>query len=111
MSMLAHLGGVVLACVGWLPALVIYLLRKDQSAFVRTQAGEAVGFQLLVLIGYVLTTAGYIGLGIFAHEISWIGSVLIALVWLTAIVFGVLAAISVNRGRNYRYPLALRVLR
>lgn len=109
-AMFAHLGGMVLACLGWIPALIIYLLRKDHSSYVRHQAGEALNFQLTLLLGYVVTTMVWLGLGVFAPQFTALASLLIVAVWLLAIIFGVFAAIAANRGRWHRYPVALRLI-
>ncbi|KIH98580.1 hypothetical protein LP52_12660 [Streptomonospora alba] len=109
--MIAHLSGVILACFGWLPALVIYMVKRDDSPFVRHQASEALNFQLTLLIPYLVAWVVYIGLGVFAPPISWIGSVLVAVIWVASITLGVLAALSANRGNRYRYPVSIRMVK
>ncbi|WP_017610878.1 DUF4870 domain-containing protein [Nocardiopsis xinjiangensis] len=109
--MLAHLSGFILACVGWLPPLAIYFAKRKQSAFVRHHSSEAANFQFTLLIPYVIAAAAFIALGIFFPTLSWIGSALFALIWIVAIVFGVLAATRANRGQWYRYPLSIRLLK
>ncbi|WP_258862494.1 DUF4870 domain-containing protein, partial [Marinitenerispora sediminis] len=116
-SMIAHLSGVIMGCAGWLPALVVYLLRRNQPgqanqpSFVRHHAAEALNFQLTLVVPYLVMWAVYIGLGMYAYTLSWIGSLLIVAVWLVSIVFGILAAVGVTRGRWYRYPVALRLVK
>lgn len=109
--MLAHLSGVILACLGWLPALVVYAARKNQSGFIRNHASEALNFQLTLLIPYILSTVVYLWLGMYFPDLSWIGSVLIAVFWVLSILFGVLAAVSANGGKWYRYPVAIRMVK
>ncbi|WP_026115619.1 DUF4870 domain-containing protein [Nocardiopsis kunsanensis] len=109
--MLAHLSGFILACVGWLPPLAIHLAKRKQSAFVRHHSSEAANFQFTLLIPYIIALATFISLGIFFPTLSWIGSALFALIWIVAIVFGVLAATSANKGHWYRYPLSIRLLK
>ncbi|MFC7329620.1 DUF4870 domain-containing protein [Marinactinospora rubrisoli] len=116
-SMIAHLSGVIMGCAGWLPALVVYLLRRGrpgpsgQRSFVRHHAAEALNFQLTLVVPYLVMWAVYIGLGMYAYTWSWIGSLLIVAVWLVSIVLGILAAVGVTRGRWYRYPVAVRLVR
>ncbi|WP_352231646.1 DUF4870 domain-containing protein [Nocardiopsis sp. ATB16-24] len=109
--MLAHLSGFVIACLGWIPPLAIYFAKRNQSPFVRHHASEAANFQITLLIPYLFAWVVFIGLGIFFPELSWIGSLLIALIWIVSIVFGVLGANSANKGTWYRYPVSIRLLK
>ena len=52
MGILSH----ILCLVGWFIApLIIYLIKKDESAYVREQSKEALNFQITVLICYIIT--------------------------------------------------------
>ena len=57
-GMLCHitaLAGVLVAGFGsWIGPLVIWLLKKDEYAFVDDQGKEALNFQITCLIGYVI---------------------------------------------------------
>ncbi|MBR8744421.1 DUF4870 domain-containing protein, partial [Nocardiopsis sp. MG754419] len=93
MSLLAHLSGILL---GFLGPLILYLIKKDESPFVRDQSAQALNFQLLLLIGYVIS---------FVLYIIFIGAVLQLVLWVCAIVFGILGAVAANKGEWYRYPV------
>lgn len=110
-AMISHLSGVILACLGWLPALIVYSARKNHSPFVRHHASEALNFQLTLLIPYIVMTVIYLAMGIYVPTMSWIGSVLIAAVWGISIIFGILGAFGANKGTAYRYPVAIRMVR
>ncbi|WP_239648738.1 DUF4870 domain-containing protein [Nocardiopsis chromatogenes] len=110
-AMIAHLSGIVVACLGWLPALLVHASQKQRSAFARHHASEALNFQLTLLIPYALAWIVYIVLAFLTPTVVWIGSVLIALVWGLSIVFGVLAAANANKGGWYRYPVAVRLVK
>ena len=110
-AMLAHLTGFMIAFLGWIPPLAIYLAKRNTSRFVRHHASEAANFQLTLLIPYVLAGVLFIGLGIFFGDLAWIGSLLIALIWIVSIVFGVLGASGANKGAWYRYPISIRLLK
>ncbi len=99
MAMLAHLLGIFL---GFLGPLIIWLIKKDESDFVEDQAREALNFQITVLIALFAA-----GLSIFAV----IGCVLTPGVVVANIVFCILAAMTANDGRTYRYPLTLRLIK
>ncbi|CAL9413052.1 hypothetical protein SUDANB121_01711 [Nocardiopsis dassonvillei] len=92
MALFAHLGGGLL---GFLVPLVIYLIKRDESPFVRDQAGQALNFQLLILIGYVVSS---VLMFVFIGMLTWF------LCWVAAIVFGILGGVAANKGEWYRYP-------
>lgn len=95
---LTHLGGAIFSFV---PALIVWLLKKDENAFIGEQAREALNFQITVII---------------AHIVSWIlmviliGFVLMLAVWVANIVLCILAAVAASKGEPYRYPFALRLI-
>jgi uncharacterized Tic20 family protein len=99
MAMLAHLLGILL---GFLGPLVIWLIKKDQSPFVDDQGKEGLNFQLTCLIGYVI--AG-------ATSCFFIGLVIFPIVWLCALIFGILGAMEANKGVPYRYPFNIRMIK
>ncbi|KGM11704.1 membrane protein [Cellulomonas bogoriensis 69B4 = DSM 16987] len=96
---LAHLGGVL----GFLPALVIWLVHKDRSAFVAQEAREALNFQLTLLVGYIALA--------LLGNVLWVATLLSFALWVVAIVFSVMGFQAVNRGQAYRYPFALKLVR
>lgn len=101
-AMVAHLCGIGSSLV--LPivvSLVIYLVKKDESDFVRDQAAEAVNFQVTTLIAAIVSVALFcIGIGVL----------MIWAVGLIALVFGLIGAIKSFDGERYRYPFSLRPL-
>ena len=52
MAMLAHLLGLF---TGFLGPLVLYLVKRDDSAFVRDQSAEALNFQLTMIIAWIVS--------------------------------------------------------
>jgi uncharacterized protein len=94
-----HLAGTVFS---FIPALIVWILKKDDSEFIADQSKEALNFQITVAIAMFI--CGYI--------LSWvlIGIMLIPMIWLANIVFCIIAAISTSKGETYRYPLCLRLI-
>ncbi len=96
MAILAHILTIV---AGFLPPLIIYLIKKDESDYVRRHAAESLNFQLsliiYVIVGIVLCL---IIIGVF---------VLIAL-GIMALVFAILATVKASEGGFYKYPLTIR---
>ncbi|WP_406317643.1 DUF4870 domain-containing protein [Streptosporangium sp. NBC_01639] len=99
MATLAHLLGLLTWFIG---PLVLYLVKKDESPYVRDQAAEALNFQLTLVIAYVVS---------WILAFMLIGFLLMPVVWIGSIVFMIIAAVAANRGENYRYPLSIRFLR
>lgn len=98
-AMLSHLGGILFS---FIPPLVIWLMFKERGRFVEEQAKEALNFQITLIIGYIVGAI---------LTIVLIGVIIVLLVWLAAIVFGILAAVAANKGEAYRYPFALRLIK
>jgi uncharacterized protein len=99
MGMLCHLLGILTWFIG---PLIIWLIKKDQSAFVNDQGKEALNFQITLFLAY------FIG-GLTACVV--VGFVIILIAWVCAIIFGIMGAIAANRGEAYRYPFAIRLLK
>jgi uncharacterized Tic20 family protein len=99
LAMLAHLLGIVSGFVG---ALIIWLIKKDQSAFIDEQGKEALNFQITVMIAFI---ASWILMFVL------IGMLLMPLLLIANLVFCILAAVAVSKGEHYKYPFAIRLLK
>ena len=99
LAMLAHLLGIVSGFVG---ALIIWLIKKDQSAYVDVQGKEALNFQSTMLIAFV---------GAWILMFILIGMLLMPLLLIANLVFCILAAVAASNGKSYRYPVAIRLLK
>ena len=93
-----HLGGTVFS---FIPSLIVWILKKDDSAYIGDQAKEALNFQITMLIAQFI--AGVL-------VVILVGFVLIGLIWIINIVFCIIAAISTSKGETYRYPFCLRLI-
>lgn len=92
LAILAHALGIVF---GWLPPLIIWLVKKDDSEYVSKHARQALGFQLTILIA---------GIVAFALLFVLIGFILLPAVGIISIVFGILASLAASKGEDYEYP-------
>src|SRR5512139_3770636 len=90
-AVLTHLGGIFFSI---LPALIVWLLKKDDSAYIGEQSREALNFQISVLIAYVV--AGML-------VVLLIGFLLMWLVWLANVILCIVAAVKTSKGEEYRY--------
>jgi uncharacterized protein len=93
-----HLGGTVFS---FIPGLLVWALKKDDSPYIADQAKEALNFQITVLIAQFIA-------GILVMIL--VGFIFIGIIWLLNIVFCILAAISTSKGETYRYPFCLRLI-
>ena len=100
MALLCHLGG-VLATIGFLVPLIIWLVKKDESRFVDDQGKEALNFQLTLLIGHVIGIATWCFI---------IGIAITFALWVVQVVFGIMGAVAANQGQRYRYPVNIRLI-
>jgi len=96
---ITHLAGTVFS---FIPALIVWLLKKDDSAFVADQAKEALNFQITVAVAMFI--AGSI--------LTWllIGFAIMPVIWIANIILCILAAIATSKGETYRYPFCLRLI-
>jgi uncharacterized Tic20 family protein len=99
LAVLAHAGGIVF---GFIPALIIYLMKKDESAFVASCAKEALNFQITIAIAFFVCLVLVFVL---------IGALLIWLVWLGGVILSIIGAQKASRGIEYKYPCCLRLLK
>ncbi len=95
---ITHLGGTVFS---FIPGLLVWVLKKDDSAYIADQSKEALNFQITVLIAQFIA-------GILA--IILIGFLFMGIIWLLNVVFCIIAAISSSKGETYRYPFCLRLI-
>ena len=93
-----HLGGTVFS---FIPALIVWILKKDDSAYIADQAKEALNFQITILIAQFI-----------AWILAWIliGFLFMGIIWILNIVFCIIAAIASSKGKTYRYQLCLRLI-
>lgn len=95
---ITHLGGIVFS---FIPALIVWLLKKDENEYITGQSKEALNFQITILLAQFI-----------AGILVWllIGIVLIPIIWLFNVVLCIIAAISTSKGEAYRYPFTLRLI-
>jgi uncharacterized Tic20 family protein len=99
MSMIAHAGGIFF---GFLPALVVYLLKKDESPYIKAESTEALNFQITLMIAYVVASVLVFLL---------IGLLLLPLIWIGSVILMIMAAIAANNGQGYTYPVNIRLIK
>jgi uncharacterized Tic20 family protein len=96
MAILSHILTLV---AGFLAPLIIYLLKKDQSAFVAQHSKESLNFQITIWILIVVLF------------VTIIGILLIWLVGIVALIFVIMASVKASEGNEYRYPFSIRLIK
>lgn len=90
--------------VGFAITLIMWLLKKDESAFIDAHGRAALNYQLSAIIYFALCL-------LFVLFTLGLGIVIVALpliaLYVLQIVCSILGAIAANQGRLYRYPLAI----
>jgi uncharacterized Tic20 family protein len=106
-AMLMHLGGALggittyvhLPGGNFLVPLVIWLLKREGSAFITDQGKEVLNFQLCVLIVCLICL------------VTCLGIFLIPVVLVAAFIMAIIGAIKANEGVAYRYPINFRIIK
>ena len=100
-GMFAHMSFLLTYVIGvsCIAPLIIWMIKKDSSAFIEDQAKEALNFQLSSLIAILVLSA------------TCIGVILLPVVLIGGIVYGIIGAMAANRGEVYRYPYTFRMIK
>jgi uncharacterized Tic20 family protein len=104
-GMLAHLSafsGFLLPLGGVIGPLVVWLIKRDQSAFLADQGKEALNFNISVLLAAIVC-----GVLVFIF-IGILLGVALFIFWLT---MTIIAGIKASEGVRYRYPITLRLIK
>jgi uncharacterized Tic20 family protein len=98
LTMLAHLhtGG-----LGIVVALIMWLIKRNESPFIDDHGREAMNFQISMIIYMVAS---------FVLVFCGIGVVLAVAVYVVGLVGMIMAAMAAHRGEYFRYPVTIRFL-
>ncbi len=102
--------------VGWAVPLILYLVHKDKSPFIRQASAGALNFAITTFIANVVaSTLFFIGITLGILIVPLILCVLGALIWaalfVIVVVVPILATVAANRGEAYTYPMTIRFFR
>lgn len=107
---LAHLSAAIawifsIGLVNFVGPLLVWLLFRDRSPFVRRAAAGsfnfAIGMTLMGVLGWIM---------VITIVLLPVGVLLIALSGVLAIVLGCLGALRTWQGKSYTYPMQFRIL-
>lgn len=101
-GMLCHLlalSGFLTSAIGWIVGpLIMWLIKKNDFAFVDDQGKESLNFQIWMFI-YALVS--------FILTFVCIGFILLPAVAIFDLVMVIIASMKANQGIRYRYPLVI----
>ena len=112
MGMACHLSafaGLLIPFGNIIGPLIVWQVKKKDSAFVDDQGKEALNFQITVTIAAVAATI--VGLLLMFVLIGIVVLPLLVLAVLAyTVIFTIIAGIKANGGERYRYPINIRML-
>ncbi|WP_336515271.1 DUF4870 domain-containing protein [Pollutibacter soli] len=90
----------VLSIFFWLfPALIIYLIKKDESPFVAAHAKEQLNFQITISIVYIALFISIVGIFFL-----WVPGIFV-------LIFCIIGAIKASDLKLYRFPMNWRIIK
>jgi uncharacterized Tic20 family protein len=112
-AMLAHLSillNLITGFLGPLAAVIIYLVYKEKSRYVAYQSLQAFVFQLIWWVGAgIVITFMWIFVGLLSAVVIGLClipfALIVSLIPIAALVYGVIAGLEANQGRDFRYWL------
>lgn len=86
---------------GFIPGLVIYLLKTD-DAYVREQAKESLNWSITATLAWVVAIIlSFFVIGVFLYPI----------IGICHLVFCIMGAVSTSKGKDFRVPFTLRLIK
>jgi len=98
LSMLMWVGTIFF---GFIPGLIIYLLKTDDP-YLQDQSKEALNWAITAIIAYAIS---------FILIFIVIGILLIVILGIVHLVFCIMGAVAASSGKPFRVPYAIRLLK
>jgi len=96
---IALLSHVLTVVASFLAPLIIYVVKKDESAFVAAHAKESLNFQITVAIVIIVLC------------ITIVGILLVWFVGVASLILVIMATIRASEGKLYKYPVNIRFIK
>ena len=99
----AHVGAFVAAYIalGLVAPLIVLLVKGNDSAFVRRHAVESLNFQITALLAAIVSAVLMLVI---------IGFFMLLALAVAYVILVIMATVAASNGREYRYPLTLRLV-
>jgi uncharacterized Tic20 family protein len=99
---IALLSHVLTLVAGFIAPLVIYLVKKDESEFVKIHAMESLNFQISIFIFFIAC---------IPFVFIFIGFFMMIAIGFAYLVLIIVATIKASEGKIYRYPFTIRLIK
>lgn len=107
-ALIAHFGGIL----GFIPPLIAFLVKKNESPTIRAHAVAALNFQIVVTATWVLLNIiNVCGAFFLPSAVYWLISLAATGAWIVGVVFAVIAGLKANQGQLYRYPIQVQLVK
>ena len=97
-SLFANVGGIFFS---FIPSLVIYLIYKDRDPFIRRHSAQALSFQIVATIAFIISAV---------LQFILIGYLTGFATWVAVVVFSIIGAMAANKGEEYTYPMIPKIV-
>jgi uncharacterized Tic20 family protein len=100
----AHWSALVASLIGlgFLGPLLVYLIQGPKSAWVKAQAAESLNFEITFIISMIASVI------LMLVGVGFVTAVAFPIIWL---VFRIIATVATAQGRDYRYPINIRMVK
>ncbi|GAA4285363.1 hypothetical protein GCM10022261_28940 [Brevibacterium daeguense] len=102
-AMWTHIGAIF---ISWLMPLIMFLVKKDESAFVREHARQSLNAQIMNTIAIIALTVIVTIIAVLTLGIGGLLTPLIYAPWVFYTILEIIAAVKANKGEGYRFMLA-----
>ena len=123
-AVVAHLSGCLwilgIPFAGTIATAIIYITKRHDSPYVADQSREAQNFQNTISLAVIaiFVFAAFLVERLAIHRATEpalatiaLAAISLAVVMIANVVLSVVAALAVQRGETYRYPVCLRLIR
>ena len=105
LAVASHVLGIITSFIG---PLIIYFVSDESKSFAKENAAKALNFQIPITIAYII--ASVLGV-ILTFIIGFIGTLLQLIVFVYSAIFSIKAAMAVNNGEDFEYPINLNIVK
>ena len=105
MAMLCHIGalsGCIIPFGNIIVPLVIWFVKREESAFVDDQGKESLNFQISMVIYFIIAAI---------LSLVLIGILIAVILFIAWFILVIMAGLKANEGEKYRYPMTIRLIK
>ncbi len=105
-----HVLGIFTLFLG--PLVMYFAFRRNASPWLRAHLDESVNYHILVLAAFVLLIIAAVVLtNVGWPTLALIAAILGIIIFLASLLLGIVAAVKAGKGKDYHFPLDLKIIR